>query len=392
MAKASVREISRITGFSPATVSNALNRKRSVSEETAKVILECAQSLGYQQSTQLESIQFVLARKTGAILDESTFHPAVIEGVERQARRHGMSTSFVSLDFSDLDAVRPQVEGLIADPSAAIVLMGTELGEEDYALFANAAAHLIVLDGWSDRQYFDAVVIANTDSVLRAVDYLIEKGHKQIGYLAGDLRIRNFKDRERGYRQALEDADLEANPAWRVTLGTTLEGAYRDMGVWLDSVSHDDLPTAFFAENDVLAVGAMRALNEHGIRVPEDVSIIGFDDPVSGRLLQPAAHHGACSQTRGGRDRGAPSGGQHPQSQELYLQNGRVDLFCRAPERARNLGEGGIVCVASKHAGTANTTPFKRGSFGALFLFPLYVQFVYIPFRLISLPSTGISR
>ena len=89
MAKASVREISRITGFSPATVSNALNRKRSVSEETAKVILECAQSLGYQQSTQLESIQFVLARKTGAILDESTFHPAVIEGVERQARRHG---------------------------------------------------------------------------------------------------------------------------------------------------------------------------------------------------------------------------------------------------------------------------------------------------------------
>ena len=202
MAKASVREISRITGFSPATVSNALNRKRSVSEETAKVILECAQSLGYQQSTQLESIQFVLARKTGAILDESTFHPAVIEGVERQARRHGMSTSFVSLDFSDLNAVRPQVEGLIADPAAAIVLMGTELGEEDYALFANAAAHLIVLDGWSDRQYFDAVVIANTDSVLRAVDYLIEKGHKQIGYLAGDLRIRNFKDRERGYRQA----------------------------------------------------------------------------------------------------------------------------------------------------------------------------------------------
>ena len=258
MAKASVREISRITGFSPATVSNALNRKRSVSEETAKVILECAQSLGYQQSTQLESIQFVLARKTGAILDESTFHPAVIEGVERQARRHGMSTSFVSLDFSDLDA-----------------------------LFANAAAHLIVLDGWSDRQYFDAVVIANTDSVLRAVDYLIEKGHKQIGYLAGDLRIRNFKDRERGYRQALEDAGLEASPEWRVTLGTTLEGAYRDMGVWLDNVSRDDLPTAFFAENDVLAVGAMRALNEHGIRVPEDVSIIGFDDLSLGAFSNP---------------------------------------------------------------------------------------------------------
>lgn len=287
MPKASVREISRITGFSPATVSNALNRKRSVSEETAKIILECAQSLGYQQASQLESIQFVLARKTGAIFDESTFHPAVIEGVERQARRHGMSTSFVSLDFSDLDAVRPQVEGLISDPSAAIVLMGTELGEEDFALFANTAAHLIVLDGWSDRQYFDAVIIDNNDSALRAVDYLIEKGHRKIGYLAGQLRICNFKDRERGYRQALEDAGIESNPAWRVVLGTTLETAYEDMGAWLDGTPRDELPTAFFADNDVLAVGAMRALSEHGIDVPNDVSIIGFDDLSVGAFSNP---------------------------------------------------------------------------------------------------------
>ena len=59
------------------------------------------------------------------------------------------------------------------------------------------------------------------------------------------------------------------------------------MGAWLDSVSHDDLPTAFFAENDVLAVGAMRALNEHGIRVPDDVSIIGFDDLSLGAFSNP---------------------------------------------------------------------------------------------------------
>ena len=258
MAKASVREISRITGFSPATVSNALNRKRSVSEETAKVIWSARSRLAISSRRSSRASSLCL-RARRAPSGREHLPSRGHRGRGAPARRHGMSTSFVSLDFSDLDAVRPQVEGLIADPSAAIVLMGTELGEEDYALFADAAAHLIVLDGWSDRQYFDAVVIANTDSVLRAVDYLIEKGHRQIGYLAGDLRIRNFKDRERGYRQALEDADLEANPTWRVTLGTTLEGAYRDMGAWLDSVSRDDLPTAFFAENDVLAGRHARA-------------------------------------------------------------------------------------------------------------------------------------
>ena len=198
----------------------------------------------------------MLARKSGKIVDESTFHPSVIEGVERQARRHGMSTSFVSVDFSDLDAARPQVESIAGDPSAAIVLLGTELGEEDFRLFRDCAAHIIVLDSWSDQYDFDAVVMSNEDSTLRAVNYLIEHGHRKIGYLAGDFRIQNFKARERGFERALSEAGIEVEPAWRVSLGTTLETAYEDMAAWLASTPRERLPTAFFADNDVLAVGA----------------------------------------------------------------------------------------------------------------------------------------
>lgn len=287
MAKASVREISRMTGFSPATVSNALNNKRSVSEETARIIREAAKSMGYRQSSGLNAITFVLARKNGKIIDESTFHPSVIEGVERQASRHEMGTSFVSLDFSDLDAVRPQVDAIMDDPEAAVVLLGTELGEEDFELFHDRPAHIIVLDSWSDRFDFDAVVMANEESALRATSHLISNGHRNIGYLAGDFRIQNFKARERGFRQALEESGLQSDPAWRVPLGTTLERAYEDMAAWLKKAQLTELPTAFFADNDVLAVGAMRALLEAGIRVPEDVSIIGFDDLSIGAFSNP---------------------------------------------------------------------------------------------------------
>ena len=262
MHKVSVREISRATGFSPATVSNALNHKRNVSEETAEKIRAAAKAMGYQHPSQLDAITFVLARKTGAIVDESTFHPSVIEGVERQARRHGMGTAFVSLDFSDLDAVRPQVAALVSDPSAAIVLLGTELGEEDYELFRDSAARLVVLDGWSDRFDFDAVVMANEGSALRAVRYLTERGHKKIGYLSGDFRIQNFRARERGFFRALDEAGLGFDPLWRIELGTTLERAYEDMKAKLANIHQADLPTAFFADNDVLAVGALRALAE----------------------------------------------------------------------------------------------------------------------------------
>ena len=287
MHKVSVREISRATGFSPATVSNALNHKRNVSEETAEKIRAAAKAMGYQHPSQLDAITFVLARKTGAIVDESTFHPSVIEGVERQARRHGMGTAFVSLDFSDLDAVRPQVAALVSDPSAAIVLLGTELGEEDYELFRDSAARLVVLDGWSDRFDFDAVVMANEGSALRAVRYLTERGHKRIGYLSGDFRIQNFRARERGFFRALDEAGLGFDPLWRIELGTTLERAYEDMKAKLANISQTDLPTAFFADNDVLAVGALRALAEAGVRVPEDVSIIGFDDLSIGAFSTP---------------------------------------------------------------------------------------------------------
>lgn len=287
MHKVSVREISRATGFSPATVSNALNHKRNVSEETAEKIRAAAKAMGYQHPSQLDAITFVLARKTGAIVDESTFHPSVIEGVERQARRHGMGTAFVSLDFSDLDAVRPQVAALVSDPSAAIVLLGTELGEEDYELFRDSAARLVVLDGWSDRFDFDAVVMANEGSALRAVRYLTERGHKKIGYLSGDFRIQNFRARERGFFRALDEAGLGFDPLWRIELGTTLERAYEDMKAKLANIPQTDLPTAFFADNDVLAVGALRALAEAGVRVPEDVSIIGFDDLSIGAFSTP---------------------------------------------------------------------------------------------------------
>ena len=287
MHKVSVREISRATGFSPATVSNALNHKRNVSEETAEKIRAAAKAMGYQHPSQLDAITFVLTRKTGAIVDESTFHPSVIEGVERQARRHGMGTAFVSLDFSDLDAVRPQVAALVSDPSAAIVLLGTELGEEDYELFRDSAARLVVLDGWSDRFDFDAVVMANEGSALRAVRYLTERGHKKIGYLSGDFRIQNFRARERGFFRALDEAGLGFDPLWRIELGTTLERAYEDMKAKLAAIPEVDLPTAFFADNDVLAVGALRALAEAGVRVPEDVSIIGFDDLSIGAFSTP---------------------------------------------------------------------------------------------------------
>lgn len=273
--KVGVRDISRKTGFSPATVSNALNRKRGVSKETAEKIIQAARDLGYQRQGRLNRIQFVIARKSGRVLDESFFHPVVIEGIEREAKRHDLPTTYVTLDLDNASS-RLQIREMCSDPTGAIILLGTEMWEEDYKPFYDAAAPLVVVDGWCSHRFLESIVISNETSAYKAVCHLIEKGHTKIGYLRGNPQIRNFPLRYRGYLSAMEEAGLPVDKAFQIEVGTTLSSALADMNAWLDA-GHA-LPTAFFADNDVLAVGASQALIKHGYSVPDDVSLIGFDD------------------------------------------------------------------------------------------------------------------
>jgi LacI family transcriptional regulator len=133
-----------------------------------------------------------------------------------------------------------------------------------------------LLDYWSFDMDFNGVVIDNDDSVRKAVNYLYHNGHTRIGYLQGKFRILGFKQREAGYYSAMRENGLNIHPGYIVELSTTMNGAYKDMLEYLGSKPM--LPTAFFADNDIIALGAMKALQENGYRVPEDISIIGFDD------------------------------------------------------------------------------------------------------------------
>jgi len=282
--KVSMKTISERTGFSPATVSNALNRKRGVSKETVEKVLSAADELGYSNKPRISKIKFVIYKRNGLIINDSPFFPAVIEGVERQAKKLQYETVFCNLTCDSPDC-KEQIKSILEDTSSAVILLGTEMTEQDFKLFEHPKCHLILLDGWSDEITFDSVLISNTDSACKAVEYLIRKGHRQIGYLRGSFRIKAFSYRSIGYRRAMSRHGLPVQPDDIITLGTTTESAYRDMITRLEE--NGRLPTAFFADNDVIALGAMRALQEKGYRVPQDVSIIGFDNIPFGEISSP---------------------------------------------------------------------------------------------------------
>ncbi|MCR5626660.1 MAG: LacI family DNA-binding transcriptional regulator [Lachnospiraceae bacterium] len=273
--KANIKQISEKTGFSPATVSNALNHKKGVNRETATVIMDAARELGYISEEGIRKIKFVMYRRSGQIVDDTPFFGLMIDGFERACRESGYEMGMVYLERFAED-YEQQVEQLLNDITSAVVLLGTELESEDIKLFENSKCPFMTLDYWSSDMKFNGVAINNFDSMRMATHYLIEMGHREIGYLSGKVRIKAFRLRNRGYRHELDVSGIPYKEEYRIPLSTTMDGAYQDMREYLKE--KPALPTAFIADNDIIALGAIKALQEAGIRVPEDGSIIGFDD------------------------------------------------------------------------------------------------------------------
>lgn len=285
MAKVSLADIAKKTGYSIATVSNALNHKRSVGEETAEKIRSVAADMGYLRRNSLECIRLVFARKKALTIDESTHHPFVIEGVEDAARARGLQTAISYLDILGNDGDLDRAREVLDNPGEGAILLGTELGRADLARIRPVLDRVVLLDCWINNFDLDSVTLENQSSAYHATSYLIERGHKNIGYLYGNFRIHNFQEREQGFELALKDAGLDSTDVVRVELGETPESAYRMMREWL---SHSpELPTAFFADNDVIAVSAVRAMTDAGIDVPGDVSVVGFDDVILANACNP---------------------------------------------------------------------------------------------------------
>ena len=230
--KVSVRKISEITGFSPATVSNALNYKKGVNAETSAKIFKVAQDLGYFEENHIRKIKFVMFKRDGAVVEDSPFFIQLISGVEQECRACGMEMQMCNLDKRD-PGYQEQAKWIMNDKVSAVILLGTEMVDADIDLIRGMTCPFIVIDYWKEDMSFDAMLINNADSARMATEYLIANGHKEIGYLRGDFRIKPFRSRFAGYQTALQKAGLPLNKDYIFTMATTIDGAYENMKRYL---------------------------------------------------------------------------------------------------------------------------------------------------------------
>lgn len=273
--KVSIKKISEVTGFSPATISNALNNKRGVNKETAEIIFKTAKKLGYFTEAKMNHIKFVSIKKHGKVVGDTPFFTSLIEGVENESQKAGMDTLIYNLWLNDAN-YDERLHEILSDSNCGILVLATELEDEDIEKFKRALAPLVIMDNWADTMAFNSVMISNADSIYNVSKYLISQGHQNIGYLKSSISIKNFYYRHHGFMRAMQDYGRTVNESFLIPLEPTMDGAYRDMQNYLKT--SPSLPSAFLADNDIIAFGAMKALKESGYRLPHDIALVGFDD------------------------------------------------------------------------------------------------------------------
>lgn len=271
----SIRRLAELTGYSPTTISNALNHKKGVNKQTAAFILQTARDQGYVNQSDITKIKLIMYKESGLIVEDTPFFSLVIDGFEKECRWCGLEMSMCYLDHRQ-KGYENELKSLLMDTTAGVVLLGSEISDEEIRQFNRLKAPFLTLEYWANDMSYDGVFINNADSASLAAEYLIQKGHRKIGYIAGDFRINAFRERRDGLENGLKKHGLSLEERYVVILPPTMEDSYKGMMEYLKS--GPSLPTAYFADNDMLALGAMKALQERGIQVPEEVSMIGFDD------------------------------------------------------------------------------------------------------------------
>ena len=215
------------------------------------------------------------------VCQNGDFITRVIDGVESTAREHGYSLTMMNVRAESLEAMIPVINEAHDD---GIIFLGTELEPEMAPLLQEFAAPLVVLDNEMRHLDQDTVVMDNEEAVYRAMQYLCNKGHRQIGHLTTTYAVPNLWARSRAFRQALLEFGLPDEAAFSYCVPDDVRSyAY----ALVRQIDPEHLPTAILADNDILAINLLRALEKLGKRVPEDISVIGIDDLAISAMTRP---------------------------------------------------------------------------------------------------------
>ncbi|MGC8971985.1 MAG: LacI family DNA-binding transcriptional regulator [bacterium] len=278
-----IKDIAEKVGVSTATVSRALNNIGYVKEDTRKKILEIADSLGYERYREGDTTK-AKTNQIGVIVSDVTnpFFTQVVRGIEDVLSIAGYSLLLCNADENvekEMHYLRilkdKRVDGIILAPAR-----GDHRGINE---ITDRGICLVLIDRLIDGLDVDAVVIDNISGAYEGVSHLISEGYRKIAMITGPLEVMTARERLEGYKKALRDNGIDFDENLVENGKYTQDGGYRATKTLIERVK----PDALFVANNVMTTGALLAIKELGLKIPEEIGIVGFDDLEWAPLIDP---------------------------------------------------------------------------------------------------------
>jgi LacI family transcriptional regulator len=273
---ANIQDVAKLAGVSMATVSRVLNGTAHVSSEVASRVRAAIEELHYQPSHAARTLQTNRSRIIGLLITDiqNPFFTTLIRGVEDIAQRNGYSVILCN-SGEDSEKERQYVEVLCAERVAGAIVVSTSERQRALKLFREHGIPIVAVDRRIVGLEADAVLVDNVRGAREAVAHLLANGYRRIGVITGPLTTTTGQERLEGYRQALREAGIEPNAqlerygSFKETSGHQLANELLDLDPAVD---------ALFVANNLMTLGALEALYQRNLRIPDDIAIVGFDE------------------------------------------------------------------------------------------------------------------
>jgi len=281
-----IKELAEIAGVSPATVSLVLNGKKGVSEEKRKEIIRLAEENNYlhqrKDASETKRVLFIKYSKHGKLVEENTgFISGIMDGAELECQRRNLAFSITVCEGN----LAETLQGLNYSSLHGIIMLGTELDEEDYPALKFIQAPYVVVD--NGMPYFDcnSVSINNVESVYKIVKYYATHGYDKISYFKSNYKVQNLCERQQGFEEGCRRYGYPFEKSQMFEVPPTMLGAFEQTQKYVEEGYH--FSGGIFVDNDTMAIGVMKALMIAGYEIPGDISVIGFDNIPFAEIYSP---------------------------------------------------------------------------------------------------------
>ncbi|WP_249962609.1 HTH-type transcriptional repressor PurR [Histophilus somni] len=283
---ATIKDVAKMAGVSTTTVSHVINKTRFVAKETEQQVLQAIKNLNYSPSAVARSLKVNTTKSIGMIVTtcETPYFAEIIHSVEEHCYRQGYSL-FLCNTQNDPGKIKNHLDMLAKKRVDGLLVMCAEYTQNSLDLLAAFKdLPMVVMDWGPFNENTDLIQDNSFSGGYIATKYLIDNGHKDIAIISGELKKTTAVMRYQGFEKAMQEANLAINPNWIMEGFFEPEDGYECMNKIL---VQDKLPTAVFCCNDIMALGAISAIGEKGLKVPDDISIIGYDNIHASRFFSP---------------------------------------------------------------------------------------------------------